>query len=39
MCVLARFIPRRCMDWTTNLNETDCDVRCRPLPQATATIG
>ncbi|EJE6497981.1 TPA: DUF4304 domain-containing protein [Stenotrophomonas maltophilia] len=30
--VLARFIPGRCTDQTTNLNETDCDVRCRAAP-------
>lgn len=30
--VLARFIPGRCTDQTTNLNETDCDVRCRVAP-------
>lgn len=30
--VFARFIPGRCMDQTTNLNETDCDVRCRAAP-------
>ncbi|EPK4168901.1 DUF4304 domain-containing protein [Stenotrophomonas maltophilia] len=30
--VLARFIPRRCKDRTSNLNETDCDVRCRAAP-------
>lgn len=30
--VLARFIPGRCTDQTTNLNEADCDVRCRAAP-------
>ncbi|UXB16290.1 hypothetical protein K7565_01110 [Stenotrophomonas maltophilia] len=30
--VLARFIPGRCKDQTTNLNNTDCDVSCRAAP-------
>ncbi|WP_342354991.1 DUF4304 domain-containing protein [Stenotrophomonas maltophilia] len=30
--VLARFIPGRCTDQTMNLNEADCDVRCRAAP-------
>ncbi len=30
--VLARFIPGRCTDQTTNLNESDCDVRRMAVP-------